>query len=536
MKILKRIFEVLTDRERLIFMATALVFVLTSISRITLAVQESGEWVPIAGGSYREGVVGQPVAINPVISENEADLDISRLVYDNLADLIESYDVTDNGRVYALKLKEGLTWQNGKPLTSDDVIFTIETIQNPDSRSPLKTDWQGVVAERTSELRINIVLPASFVFFKKNLDRLPVIPAHIFGNIPAANLRLSNYNLEPIGSGPYVFESLIKRKDGFVTEIVLKANDEYHGQKPFIKTFHFIFYQTNEAALKDLALRKLDGFGSLMPLDVRDLSSKLAVNRVSAPNYYAVFMNPNVNPLLNEKDFRLALASAINKNKIAEEIFKNDQAEMVSGPLGKWGERDETAVYDQAAAKKTIESIKKNKIELTLIVPKIDFLEKTASLIKEDWLAAGIDTVNIRILNPNELIENVIKKNNYELVIFGNILKNPIDLFPFWHSSQRFYPGLNLSLYKNSKVDALTEKVRQTEDNDLRQKTALQAEKLILNDAPAIFLFSLPYTYIHTKDLRGIAFENPEKLIISPAERFDNVNRWFVEKARILKN
>lgn len=544
MIIIKNFLNVLSYRERLIFISALIVLALSGTARLVLAIQESSEWTPVYGGRYREGIIGQPVAINPVISENQVDQDISRLLYSSLADITHDYEIKDNGRTYVVKLKEGLLWSNGQPLTSDDVIFTIETIQNPDTRSPLRKNWQGIVAERVSELRVNLSLPAPYAFMAQNFKRLPIIPAHIFGNIPAANLRLSAYNLEPVGSGPYQFAEFKKRKDGFISEYKLRVNENFYGQKPFIENFNFVFYENAETLFKDFLIRKIDGFGSLTPLDTEKPPRNAVVNQIPMPSYYAIFFNPNNNPLLKNNDFRRALEIGINKRKIVEEVLKN-KAEVVNGPLGKLGKAEESA-YNLEETRQILSSLKEENIEITLIVPKIDFLEKTAFMIKEDWLSAGISKVNILTLPLNDLLQEVIKANNkYEMLLFGNILENPLDLFPFWHSRERFYPGLNLSLYKNSKVDNLIEKVRQTEDLNEQKELARAAEKIIVDEKPAIFLYTIPYTYIHTSNLQGFAFpvqsESPsdeadsEQFIINPSDRFKNITDWYVSKARVIK-
>ncbi len=539
MVIIKKIFYSLTRQERLILISAATILVLSSITRVALAIQESSEWVAISGGAYYEGVLGQPIAINPIISNNQIDQDISRLIYSNLSDLVENYEVKQEGRAYILKLKENLSWDNGQPLTSDDVIFTIETVQNPDSRSPLTKDWRGVVAERISELRISLTISTPYTFFLENIERLPIIPAHIFGKIPPANLKLSSYNFEPVGSGPYRFEGFTKRKDGFINQYHLTANDYYYDQKPFIKDFYFVFYEDYQDLINDFLLRKVDGFGSLLPQGTEGLPpNNVVINQILMPSYYAIFFNSIANPELKKDDFRYALTAAINKRRIIQEVL-NNQAESINGPLGNFALDNEDikldTVYNPEKAREKLSTLNNEKIEITLIIPKIKFLEKTAKIVREDWLSIGVDKVNIISLLPDELLDNVIKTNNYEALLFGNILENPLDLFPFWHSSQRFYPGLNLALYKNSEVDSLIEIIRQTEDENEQKSLAKTAEELIVEERSAIFLFSIPYTYIHTKNLGGFEFENNEKFIITPSDRFKNVSKWHVSKARVLK-
>jgi peptide/nickel transport system substrate-binding protein len=498
-------------KERGLFFVAVGLFVLAAISRTAIAIQGKSEFIPIAGGAYREGVVGQPIYINPIISSNQPDLDITALVYSSLNQLIESYEIQDQGRTYVVILKENLFWSNGQPLASDDVIFTIRLIQDPETQSPLFTGWQGVAAERLSEIKVRFSLPAPYVFFTEHLARLPIIPEHIFRAIPVANLKLSKYNLEPVGSGPYRFESFSKRGNGFITEYRLVGNDYYPGPKPYIQHLIFKFYENEDTLLEAFRLRKTDGFGSLRPFVLDGfIPRNAAIRTISMPRTYALFFNPNVNPLLKDKKIRYALTKAIDKEKLIRSVFGNSI---------------------QATEQERLETLGQNNLELTIILPNIDFLRKTAAFIQRSWQEAGIPKVNVIELPPNELINDIVRYRKYEILLFGQILENPQDLFPFWHSSQRFHPGLNLALYENKKVDGLVEKARQEFKEDIRLAQLEEAKRLIIEDAPAIFLYTLPYTYVHSEKLRGFGKE----LITNPAQRFDNIAEWYVRAARVIK-
>lgn len=485
----------------------------------------------VEGGSWREGLVGQPIAINPVISQNQTDQEISAVVYAPIEKLLVTHDADPGRRVYSLKLKEGLKWSDGKPLTSDDVIFTIRTIQDPESRSPLFKNWQGVVVERVSELQVQITLPSPYIFFEQNFLGLPVIPRHAFGSIPAANIRLSSYNLEPVSSGPYVLAGITKRKDGFIEEIRFARNKFFAGDKPFIKDFSFRFFYSEDDAEKAFRLRQIEGFGSLGPiiLDQKKLP-RAVMEKIKMPRYYAVFWNPSVNPLFKKLELREALSMAMDRERIAREAALGAGG-VIGGPLFVNGETI-AQVYDPEGARAKIESLKQESIELNVIVPNVDFLIKSAEIIKENWLAIGVAQVNIIALNQDDIINNVIRSRNYEAVIFGNVLENKLDLFPFWHSSQRFYPGLNLAMYQNNKVDQDIERIRQ-ESGDLDRESILrEMGAQIQKDSPAAFLFSLPYTYVHSKNLGGATFDG---YIGAPSDRFANVEKWHLLKVRLLR-
>ncbi|MEK7630026.1 MAG: ABC transporter substrate-binding protein [Patescibacteria group bacterium] len=540
MQIIKKLFLALTRKERRDFLIVLVIFLLSSISVLAMTIEAKSEIAPIAGGSFHEGIIGQPTFINPIISGNQTDHDLSALIFDRLSNLATSYEPDKDNRVFTVKLKEDLVWDDNEPLTSDDVIYTINAIQNPENHSPLFKNWQGVEAERVSELQVKFTLPTSYVFFKNNLERLPIIPKHIFDKIPLDNIGLSTFSLRPVGDGPYKFESFKTRRDGFITEYRFVRNDLYHGSKPYIQDFYFNFYSSEKELFAAFRQREIGGFGELLPLrDKIGKTSNAVVEKMPMARYYGVFMNPIANSILKDINLRKALIAATPREKIITEVMSGEVT-TVTSPLVKnlvnvGSSSVENDNYNPATAKDLIKKVVLPKgtteINLTLIVPQIDFLEKTAEILKQEWLAIGINRVNIIALNPDDLVDRVIKTREYDLVLFGNVLENPIDLFPFWHSSQRFYPGLNLSMYQNFDVDKTIETIRKTTDENTRNGLIIKAQNLITNDAPAIFLFSLPYYYVHNERLEGV--DSP--LIAMSADRFKNITDWNVLRARVFK-
>ncbi|MCL4399829.1 hypothetical protein M1506_00960, partial [Patescibacteria group bacterium] len=174
---------------------------------------------------------------------------------------------------------------------------------------------------------------------------------------------------------------------------------------------------------------------------------------------------------------------------------------------------------------------KNSQITVTISVPDVDFLKKTADMIKNDWQSIGIDTVNVQVVDMNDPINSPLKTRDYDVLLFGNFLQNEEDLFPFWHSSQKMYPGLNLAGYQNQKADNLMEQIRGTSDETTRQTMLSALGSIIKNDNPAAFLFSLPYFYIHSNELRGFDLSN----LKSPRDLFNNVEKWSIAEVRVIK-
>jgi peptide/nickel transport system substrate-binding protein len=110
-------------------------------------------------------------------------------------------------------------------------------------------------------------------------------------------------------------------------------------------------------------------------------------------------------------------------------------------------------------------------------------------------------------------------------LLFGQILGRDPDPYAFWHSSQSNDPGLNLALYSNKEVDELLEDARQTSNYEEREEKYIEFQQLLSEDVPAVFLYSLQYTYITPKNLKGITTQR----INHPSDRFSNINSWFIK-------
>lgn len=545
------VFQSFTKTERALFLGAGAIFVVSSIFWGSQYLYRNSVTIPIQSEEYIEGIIGQPTFINPVIAgANDVDRDLSELLFSDLLDLADHYKASADGKTWNIILKNDIAWSDGKPLTSDDVIFTIETIQNIESRSPLFLTWQGVVVNRVSELEIEFNLRVPYAFFAENLRDLKPIPKHIFGVIPAANIRLSNYNLEPVGSGPYVFVSYDKRKDGFITEYRLTTNKHYPSDKPFLYDFIVRFYPGTAEIIRAFNNRSINGFGDLNPNNLDALKLSHQIVELAIPRYYAVFINQNSHPALKDISVRTALNLSAPTQEIIEKIF-NNKALAIHQPIlptmegydataeqpAAFSLEEATALLEQEGWKITGDGVRAKKIggqtvmlQFDMVIPQIPFLTETAALLQETWKKIGI-LVNPIILNPTDITNEVIKTRNYQMLLFGNVLKINPDLFSFWHSTERFYPGLNLSLYDNKKADSLLESIRKNLDDQSRLEELSKLQTLISNDQPAVFLFSPAYLYVTSKNFGGLE----KNMIATASERFEHVNQWYVDTERVLK-
>lgn len=546
---LKKILEALSEKERHALWAACAVAAISLAGLITIFVRTATEVIPAQGGRYIEGMVGQPTYINPVLATSHIDRSLVRLLFAPLSDLAETIDTEEGGRLVRVRLKENLMWGDGKQLTSDDIIFTVEQIQDPETRSPFFSSWQGVAASRGSQLEIIFRLATPYAFFIENLDDFYPLPKHLFSEVPAANWRLSDYNLQPIGSGPYSFTSYEKRSDGFITAYHLEKNPSYTGDTPHIAQFDVRFFPRVEDEIRGFNSGQINGLVIFDPVALDTIQRSFELTVFPSPTVYGVFWNQSQNLALQAKEVRRALAYAIDRNTLTKEALRGygDAAYSPLPPaLPFVPETLRAATSSREIAVQLLEShgwkltdegvreqkVKNGSIQLSfeLLVPDVPFLITTARALQNSWESIGA-RVTVAIASPGDEVESNIKNRNYQAVLFGNSVRKNGDLFSFWHSSERFYPGLNLALYNNKTADRIIEDVRQSFAPEERQARLEALQEVIAEDVPALFLYSPHYLYVTDKETQGIS----PRFLQDAADRFSNVSSWFLKTARVIK-
>ena len=496
--------------------------------------------VPVSGGLYTEAVIGYPKAINPLYAASrDVDNDLSRLIYSSLyhydatgsliADLATDYILSEDKKEYVITIKSGVKWHNGGELTADDVVFTFNLIQNENYRSPLRLELVGVNIEKIDDTTIKFVLPEPYAPFLEMLS-FGIMPKVVWENIGPDAAVLADLNLKPIGSGPYKFQSLSKNKDGDLREYRLEVNKDYYGQVPYIEEINFKFYTDHAEAIAAFNGGHLDGL-SVLPFEYRaDLAVKdsTRIYNLLRPQIFGIFFNQTNNKALEDKNIRIALAKAIDKDSLVSEIFA-DVYQTADGPILKtnqaYGGNIENYNYNPEEAK--IFLADKN---LTIKLAAIDVNNNAsvAEKIKTYWEAVGV-TVSLDIF-PLEQASNMVRNREFEILLYGQSVGGDPDVFAFWHSSQIGTKGLNLAAYKNTEVDQLLTEARSTASGEERIAKYQRFQEILTADIPTIFLYSPAYTYVHNRRVKG--FEG--RAVFEPADRFSLVSSWYIKTKKTL--
>jgi peptide/nickel transport system substrate-binding protein len=528
--------------------------------------------IPTVGGTVSEGIVGSPRFINPILALNDADRDLTELIYSGLlkatsdgrlsTDLASDYNISDDGLVYTFNIKENAKFQDGANVTADDVVFTIKKIQDPAVKSPKRASFDGVLAEKTGDKQIKFTLKKPYSPFLENTT-IGILPKHLWKDATSDEFPFSQLNIEPIGSGPYKIAEIKRDSSGLPTSYLLNPFEEYTLGEPYVKNLILKFYTNSKNLIDGYNKGEIDAISAISPSDGIALKEKgVRLEKTPLPRIFGLFFNQNEKPIFAEKAVRQALNISVDKNIILKEIF-GGYGTIIDGPIpvklapekksdfaslenfsattsprideakkllkkSGWTENKTTGMMEKISTKdkKTIVT----EFAFSISTVNTTELKNTALMLKEMWKKIGAN-VDVKIFEAGDLNQNVIRARKYDTLLFGEIIGRDLDLYAFWHSSQRNDPGLNIASYTNSKADKILEEIRAISNYDKRAEKLSAFETEIKNDTPAVFLYSPDFLYVVPKQVKGFNMN----YITIPSERFLNIQNWYINTEKVWK-
>ncbi len=536
--------------------------------------------LPAFGGEYTEALVGGPQFINPLYAPaNDADADLARLMYSGLLrwdpkqgfvnDIASKINASADGKTYIVTIRDDARFHNGDLVGPKDVLFTFDALRNPLYRSPLASLYQSVDISQVDDHTLTFSLKNPSAFFPSLLT-VGLLPSDIWSEIAPRNTPLAEYNLKPIGSGPYKFQEFTKDKKGNIRSYTLVRNDDFYGYRPPIERLTFKFYDDADTAIKALGNRNAEGIAYVPPLLELEAEKTHATHfvRPEIPRETALFFNQNKQALFKNKTLRQAIALALDRQTVVNEALFG-YGQTISGPVLAEDLPSEAASSPIApnlvAANKLLDDagfarpegseirhtkkpemvriFKKGKkipappapstmpeLSFTLTTVQTPEFTKAAQLIATQLSAIGIK-VQIEAVEPPNLFKSILEPRNYELLLTGILFGSDGDPYPFWHSSQAVSTGLNLAGYASKKADDLLEKARQTMDQKARADVYAQFQQLIADDVPAVFLYRPTYAYGVGNKVKGVSLSR----INVPSDRFANIADWYVKTKKVLR-
>lgn len=560
---LRFIQDLLTQRERLIVGWSMIALVVAITSMGVYHYFDTTELKPAQGGDYSEVIVGQPQYVNPILAQtNDVDLDLTRLLFSGLfertadqsleQDLVTDYTISEDQLTYTFYLRRDAKWHDDTPLTASDVVFTIQAIQDPTYNSPLEPSLRGVVVTQVDDYTFTLKLEEPFAPFLSSLT-FGILPKHIWYDVyrgSIQNITLSEYNIRPIGSGPFQFDQIDKYNTGFIKSYSVVPFTNYYGDKPYLDRVTFRFADDQYVAADDLRGSLVDGIAFITPDVKADLvahDKHLAYYPLQLPQYTAIFFNQKHSDVLANDTVRQALVWGVDRSAIIQQVLQGDgqpiYTPILPGYLG-YNTEVEKYGFDIEKGKQILEDgdwktpegetyRKKGDqlLEFTIAtVNQPEFL-KTLDILKSNWEQMGAK-VNINVYEAVDIQDQIIKTRNYEALLFGQVVGSDPDPYAFWHSKQMQHPGLALSVFYQKNIDDLLETARKTSDPEQRRLKYFNFQNILAEDLPAIFLYNPYYTYAVDDAIHGIN----SQYITTPSDRFADIVHWYRNTDRVKKS
>lgn len=512
--------------------------------------------VPDVGGTYVEGLAGNPKYINPILSQyNDVDRDLCALIFNGLTDANEKgeivpdlatrWEVSDDGLTYTFHLRRGVRWHDGAPFTADDIVFTINSIRNPDFQGVpyLAELWRTVSVRRIDDYTISFTLQEPFAPFI-DYTTLGILPAHILRNVEAEALPQAQFNTQPVGTGLFQVEELSAR------HVVLRANPHFYGDKPYLSTIEFKFYPDYESIFSAYEKGEIEGISRVLPEDLPKAREHPNLNLFSArlSGYTLVLLNlnnPNT-PFFQSKEVRQALLYALDRQKIIDGIL-DGQGLVAHSPImpDSWAyyQSIRRYGYDPNQAKALLDQagwvdsdgdgIREKegiRLEFGLLTNDDPTRVRIIEEIARQWAAVGVKAVP-QTIGVAGLVRDFLRPRRYDAILtqWQELPPDP-DPYPLWHSTQGQGEGQNYAGFAHREADQIMEEARLTTDQARRMELYHRFQQIFADEVPALLLYHPVYSYAIDERVKGVQIAP----MIDPSDRFRTIADWYVLTRRVI--
>ncbi len=515
--------------------------------------------VPVAGGTFTEGIIGSYTNANPLYAAGSVDNAVSQLIFSGLlkfdhnnklaGNLAESWVADEREVMYTVTLRPNLKWQDGKPLTAEDVVFTYRTIQNADAQSPLFNSWQKITVEAKDARTVVFTLPSPLSSFPDSLTN-GIVPRHLLQDTPPAQLRSIPFNtVAPVGSGPFKWDRI--EVTGVTPEnrseqIGLVPNPHYHGSKPKLQRFIIRSFREEKRMVESFETRELSAMSGLGALP-EEIKNEEGIIEYSMPltRQVTVFFK-TTHDLLADVKVRQALVQAVDQKEVVKGLgYPVIAARSPFLPTHIGYSRDllqlntnveqANKLLDEAGWKVGADGIRskdKRPLQFQLFSQSTPEYQHVTSELQRQWKAVGVNTQVL--LQQDSDFKSTVSNHGYDMLLYSISLGNDPDVYAYWHSTQadvRSPNRMNFSEYKSTPADKALEAGRSRSDPALRAVKYKPFLETWRNDAPALTLYQPRYLYVSRGRVHGL--DQPE--LNSPINRYSNLENWMIRLGKATK-
>lgn len=511
---------------------------------------------PIPGGIYTEGILGDFTNANPLYANSQVDDTVSHLIFAGLfkyddsnklvGDLASGYRLDDSGKVYTVTLRPNLKWQDDQPLTADDVVFTYQTIQNPDAMSVLHAGWQNITVAAKDPQTITFTLPNPLASFPYNMTN-GIIPQHLLKSVSADEMRSVSFNTtKPVGAGPFTWSTI--QVNGATPEtrqsqIALSPSKNYYAGMPKLASFVVHAFHDNDQLVASFKRQELTAASfQSVPSEIASLPNVQVQHFMLSAEDMVFFKESN--PVLADAAVRKALVSAVNVPALVSSLGYVTQP--VEGPFlnGQLG-FDKTLLqpsFNLPAAKSRLDaagwtvgpnglrSKGGQPLKFSLYTANSAENMAVAKQLVTAWRSIGVQ-VSLQAESSEDIQRSISNNHQYDALLYGISIGVDPDVYAYWDSSQSDARSaqLNLSEFKSKVADTALEAGRTRTDPSLRVVKYHPFLQAWQQDTPALGLYQPAYTYV----TRGSVYGLTAHTINAETDRFNNVQNWEIRQADV---
>ena len=520
--------------------------------------------------TYREGVVGVPASITPITARTRAERTLVGLIFSGLVrlgpdggfepDLAKSWTTDETGKTWTFRIRDDVTWQDGVPVTADDVVFTVEALKSPDAVGAMASSWAEVEVAAVDEHTVQFTLQTPIAGFLAAVTQ-PLLPAHLLADVPFADLATHEFATLPVGTGPYVLAELDETQAVLVPAALLPPPVEEPETAPtldplatpapaatpsrpvpYLERIEVRFYEDAAALAVALESGEVDGAAGLPPEQATVLAGVDGIERIAYPTttLSAVMLNLRPShPELDDARVRKALLASIDRDTLISSLLGGDatRADALVPPTS-WAFDAATApplAFDRKRANTLLKDAGwkladgawtaprgKARYEaeiLTVPAEASPRLAATAAFVRDAWTRLGL-SVTLVELPAAELVER-LRAGTYTAAVVDIAMGLEPDVYPLLASSQVRASGSNLSGYQDPGLDKLLEAARAVGTPETRT-AAWKALLAGLAERQPILPLAWSMDVMLARGLDGMS----PRLIASPGDRFWDVLGW----------
>jgi len=473
------------------------------------------------GGHVVEGNFSDIRTLNSMLSSDTASNQVIGLMFDGLTNqkkdgtvipaLAESWKTSSDGLTYTFKLRSGLKFSDGQPITADDVKFTYALAYDPaykDFASPRRGDLSKYVASIDTPDAQTVVLKTTQVYapFLAAHGQYGILPKHVLGSMDAKTLNTAAYNTAPtVTNGPFKFVSWEKGQ-----QVTMARNDNYWAGPPYLDQWIYKVLPDSVAVTNQLKTGEID-IGPIDPGQFDALTGVSTVVRTEFPvptfTFYAYQLDPAkpAGPLFQDKAVRQALLYALDRQSMIQAIyFGHGQVANSPEPPTSWAYKAKPQVlytFDKAKAASMLDAAgwakgpdgirAKNgqKLKFSMITNAGNKQrESLLTVMQQAWHDIGVEATPSLIQFP-QLVSQIVDIRTFDVFLVGFNWSVDPDESALFHSRNTAPGGFNGFDFKNDQVDSILDQAIGTLDQTKRKQLYGQFQDIMSDVVPAPILF-----------------------------------------------